>query len=413
MRKFYWPNMNQSIQEFCTSCDICKRAKSVRHAPYGLLQPLQIPEGPWTSIAMDFVTDLPPSEGMTTILTIVDRFTKMVHFIPLPKLPDAEETASVFIREVVRLHGLPREIVSDRGTQFTSHLWRRLLNLLGIQPCLSSAYHPQSNGQAERANQVLQQYLRCYVAYQQDDWVSLLPLAEFTCNNASNVSTGFSPFYLTYGYHPRFELLTPEDSSVPAIEERLLQMQLTCDKLRTNLSKAQTDQELFANTHRKNPPPMEPGDLVWLDARNITTSRPSKKLDFRRLGPFEIVRSINDVAHELKLPPSMRIHPVFHVSLLEKAVTNQYSNRLHSEPPPIQVEDQDEFLVKEVLDSRVCRKTLQYLIDWEGYPPSERAWINADDVHAPELVQQFHERHPRKLSYQDLDEFWEGGDVRG
>ena len=319
--------------------------------------PLPIPEGPWLSIAMDFITDLPLSDGMTTILTVVDRHTKMAHFIPAPKLPTAEETAVMFIKEVVRLHGLPREIVSDRGTQFTSHLWKRMLDLLGIEACLSSAYHPQSNGQAERANQILQQYLRCFVSYQQDDWVSLLPLAEFTFNNSTNVSTGFTPFYANSGYHPRFEVLTSPESRVPAIEERLEQLSIALEQLKVNLTKAQSDQERFANKHRKRPPPLQPGDLVWLDARNIVTSRPSRKLDVKRLGPFEILKKINEVSYELNLPPSMHIHPTFHVSLLEKVVINDLSDRHHSEPPPILVEDNEEFLVKEILDANSSKQT--------------------------------------------------------
>ena len=141
-RKYYWPNMDKMIHEYCASCETCARAKPARHAPYGLLMPLSVPEGPWTSIGMDFITDLPPSEGMTVVLTVVDRFTKMVHFIPLQKLPNAEETAWIFLKEIVRLHGLPKEIVSDRGSQFISRLMETFIGIIGnrIMPlnCISS-----------------------------------------------------------------------------------------------------------------------------------------------------------------------------------------------------------------------------------------------------------------------------------
>ena len=171
----------------------------------------------------------------------------MAHFIPIPALPDAEETASLFVQGVVRLHGLPLEVISDRGTQFTSHFWKRFLELLGIKRCLSSAYHPQSDGQSERANQVLQQYLRCFVSYHQDDWVSLLPLAEFSFNNTLNASTGFTPFFLNSGFHPRFEYLTPSEEQVPSAEDRLETIRLTHEQSKTTLTKAIEDQERFAN----------------------------------------------------------------------------------------------------------------------------------------------------------------------
>jgi transposase InsO family protein len=411
-RKFYWPHMDKTIEEFCAACQTCARNKLPRHAPYGLLMPLPIPEGPWISIAMDFMTDLPNSEGMTTILTITDRFTKMAHFVAMPKLPDAEETAAVFIKEVVRLHGLPKSIISDRGSQFISHLWKRMLELLRIQSCLSSAYHPESNGQSERTNQTLQQYLRCFTSYQQDDWFSLLPLAEFTFNNSVSASTGFTPFYANSGYHPRFEFLSPSETRVPAIEERLRNLNMTHEQLKVNLAKAQLDQKEHADAHRKKHPTLQPGDLVWLNARNIVTSRPSKKLDYKRLGPFEVIRSINDVAYELRLPPSMHIHPIFHVSLLGKATINRFTDRQHPEPPPILVEGQEEFQVQGILDSRIIRSRLFYLIDWLGYPPSERAWIDSDEIHAADLIRIFHEKYPEKPCPQDLDSVLEGGDVR-
>ena len=408
-RMFYWPKMSTTVQAFCDSCRICAMAKTPRHLPYGSLMPLPIPNSPWSSISMDFITDLPSSEGMTTILTVVDRFSKMAHFIPTSALPDAEETALLFIQGVVRLHGLPLEVISDRGTQFTSHFWKRFLELLGIKQCLSSAYHPQSDGQSERANQVLQQYLRCFISYHQDDWVSLLPLAEFTFNNTVNASTGFTPFFVNSGSHPRFEYLTPSEELVPAVEDRLETMRSTHNQLRVSLTKAIEDQERFANRHRKDTPSLEPGDLVWLNSKNITSLRPSKKLDYKRLGPFEIKKMINPVAFELSFPPWIKSHPVFHVSLLEKVKINDLSDREQTNPPPVPVEGHDEFMVHEILDSRRHYNRLQYLIDWEGYPPSERCWIDSVDVHAPDLVKAFHQRYPSKPSPKNLKVILEGG----
>lgn len=128
-------------------------------------------------ISMDFIVELPCSEGCSAIFVVVDRFTKMAHFLPLRGTPSAIETAHIFIKEIVRLHGIPVNITSDRGVQFTSRFWRALCESLKIKLALSSAYHPQTNGQTERTNQTLEQYIRCFTSFSQDDWVSLLPLA--------------------------------------------------------------------------------------------------------------------------------------------------------------------------------------------------------------------------------------------
>ncbi|CAK6981241.1 uncharacterized protein LOC108874699, partial [Scomber scombrus] len=160
-QRFWWPTMTADTREFVTACSVCARNKSSHRAPAGLLQPLPIPHRPWSHIAVDFVTGLPPSEGNTTILTIVDRFSKSVHFVPLPKLPSALETSDLLVQHVFRLHGIPQDIVSDRGPQFTSQVWRGFCQALGVRTSLTSGYHPQSNGQTERANQSLESSLRC------------------------------------------------------------------------------------------------------------------------------------------------------------------------------------------------------------------------------------------------------------
>jgi len=320
----------------------------------------------------------------------------MSHFIPTRGLPSAEETAELFIKEIVKLHGIPDEIISDRGTQFVSRFWKRFLEVIGTKQCLSTAYHPQSDGQSERTIQVLQQYLRCFISYHQDDWMSLLPMAEFSFNNTINASTKMTPFFVNSGFNPRFELITPLESSVPSVEERLESIRNTYEELKRNLAKAQEDQERFANMHRKGSQSLKPGDQVWLNSKNIATNRPSKKLDFKRLGPFPVRRTINQHAIELYLPPYMQIHPVFHESLLEKVKENELSNRHQENPPPVIVNGQEEYLVKEILDSRIKYNHLEYLIDWEGYPPSERCWIRATDAHAPIKIRDFHSRYPAK-----------------
>ena len=194
-RSFWWPGYKKDVKRYVASCLTCARNKTPRSSPLGLLLPLPVPSRPWGSISMDFVVDLPLSKGMTTILVVVDRLTKMAHFIPVKGVPSAEHTAEVMVREVFKLHGIPDDVVSDRGVQFTSKFWKSFCSALGVTINLSSAFHPQSNGQTERTNQTLEQYLRCFVSYLQDDWVDYLPTAEFAYNNSKHSSTSQSPFF--------------------------------------------------------------------------------------------------------------------------------------------------------------------------------------------------------------------------
>jgi len=204
--------------------------------------------------ALDFITDLPLSEGFDSVLVVTDRLTKMVHFVPCNKSITAQQTADLFLRNIFKLHGLPDDIVSDRGPQFASSFWRRLLELLGTKLNLSTAFHPQSDGQTERVNQVLEQYLRCTLNHQQDNWVSLLPLAEFAFNNAQHSSTQVSPFFANFGYHPRFDATVAPPSKNPAAENRVAVMLQTQQLLVSELRKAQARHKSAADQLRKEGP---------------------------------------------------------------------------------------------------------------------------------------------------------------
>jgi hypothetical protein len=393
-RDFWWPKMRHWITEYVKSCD-CARFKSSRHKPFGLLQPLPIPKRPWSSISTDFIVELPPSKGFTAIAVWVCRLTKMAHFVPCSTSVTAEDTAKIFIHQVYRLHGLPEDIVSDRGTQFVSRFWTKLCNSLNIKRNLSTSFHPQSDGQTERVNQVLEQYLRCYASWHQDNWSDLLPLAEFAYNNSVHRSTGVSPFFVTYGFHPRFDdFSTASDfASVDSWTQALAEGH---KKIQDQLQKAQDIYKRFADEHRSEHS-FKAGDMVWLSTINIRTTRPSKKLDFRRLGPFKILDQVGKVSFRLQLPPSMKIHNVFHASLLEPAVSNPFSNRVIPPPPVVEVDGQDEYEVEEILDSRSYRRHGQYLVKWKGYPLAEATWEPFENLeNSQDLVQAFHLANPQR-----------------
>jgi len=199
---FYWPKMDENITKYVRSCDVCQRNKVIRHKNYGLLEPLEVPMRPWTAISIDFIVGLPKSNGYTKIWVIVDRFSKIAHFIPLRTEEHIKKLALTFVKEIWRLHGLPESIVSDRDTRFMSKFWTSLMQLLQVKLNLSTAFHPESDGQTERVNQTLEQYLRSYCSYQQDDWVWLLPCAEHAYNTSMSESTKASPFEINYGFSP-------------------------------------------------------------------------------------------------------------------------------------------------------------------------------------------------------------------
>lgn len=198
-RRFFWPKMGQTIHEYVSGCESCQRNKSRQHAPFGLLQPLQAPDRKWQSISYDFITDLPESEGKNAVLVVVDRFSKGAHFIPCNKEESAQSTARLFLDNVWKLHGLPSSAVSDRGTQFNNAFLKELYALLGIEMNLSTAFHPQTDGQTERLNQILEEILRHYVSERQDDWTKYLSVAEFAYNNHQSSTTKHSPFEIWYG----------------------------------------------------------------------------------------------------------------------------------------------------------------------------------------------------------------------
>ncbi|SPQ99093.1 unnamed protein product (mitochondrion) [Plasmodiophora brassicae] len=354
-REFWWCQLRSYVKDYVASCDTCRRCKIPRHKPAGLLTPLPLPTALWSSISMDFIVKLPRSIGFDSILVVVDRFSKMAHFIPCNETTTAAQLADLFLCNIFRLHGLPTDIVSDRGPQFISKFWKQLLNRLGVQRNLSSARHPESDGQTERVNQTLEQYLRTYVNFQQDDWASWLPIAEFAYNDACHSSTGMSPFFANYGYHPAFHDLRPRTSasSNPSADERAEFLHTLRTVLKQNLSNAIHAMKRFADARRSPHPSYKPGDLVMLRKGALRTGRPCDKLDVRMLGPYPVVKVINAVAYELELPPTCRIHNVFHASLLEPYVASVIPGRHQPPPDPIVVDGEAEplYLVNNILDS--------------------------------------------------------------
>ncbi|SGY86371.1 BQ5605_C009g05813 [Microbotryum silenes-dioicae] len=404
-RNYTWPGMRQFVNNYVKTCDSCQRNKPTHHRKHGHLQPLPIPSKPWSSLSMDHIVDLPPSSGFDCVLVVVDRLTKEAHFIPTHKTDSSRDLARTFLTHVFKLHGLPTDIVSDRGATFTSNWWSEFLAMLKIKPNLSTAFHPESDGQTERTNQTLEHYLRHFCDYLQTNWSELLPLAEFAYNNSFHSSIGASPFYVTRGYHPRLEV-SLRDSFVTDVPKYLQHLRSVQETARKQILQAQETQARFANLKRKPSPPFKIGDQVLLNRKNIQTSRPSSKLDSHKLGPFRIQRIISPVAFKLELPASMKIHPVFHVSLLEPYQANSLASRCSNPPPPPEIiNGEEEYQVEQILDSRNNRRSrrLEYFVDWTGYGPQDRQWVSAADFDDDDsLVIEFHTRHPHKPGFERI-----------
>jgi hypothetical protein len=398
-RSYYWKGMNTDVRRYVKNCRMCGRTKPRYDRHQGLLQPLPIPDRPWRDISVDFITHLPLSNGFDAILVVVDRLTKMRHYIPCHMTDGAEEAARLFIREIYRLHGAPTSIVSDRDIRFVNSFWKHLSNRLQLAMRLTVAARAQGDGQTERMNAVLEQFLRAYVSYLQDDWVDWLPLAEFSANSLSSETTRVTPFFANYGFHPRLGIEPHEVPDMPAARQADTfadHMATILEFLREQTLLAQARYEDSANRSRSTAPKFEVNQLVWLNAKNIKTLRPRKKLDWKNLGPFPIAEVLGPYTYRLDLPSSLTIHNVFNVDQLYLADDNPLPGQVIEPPPPVLVEQTPEYEVSQVLDCRRKGRGFQYLVQWTGYdePTFESARVIFEDV--PELVHNFHRRYGSK-----------------
>ncbi|KAL7278112.1 hypothetical protein ACG7TL_008083 [Trametes sanguinea] len=337
---------------------------------------------------MDLIKQLPNPGGYSTIPVVVDCLTKQGIFIPTHDTLTASELVDLFVMHIFSKHGVPSHVTSDQGSKFVSHFFRSFGKALNMQLHFTSGYHSEGDGQTERVNQTLEQYLQIYTNYQQDNWYKLLPLAEFAYNNAPNSTTGISPFFANKGYNPAIFVRPERDLTSASTQEFAVDL----NELHS------------ADKHCLPAPDSKVRDQDYVRAEHIRTTRPSKKLSEKFLGPFPIIAQAGTHSFTLRLPDSMRaVHPVFHVSQLEPATPNSIPGRVQTPPPPVLVDGEPEYEISEILDSKIDRQRrscqLLYRVCWAGYEGTdeETSWILAMELgHAQELVSNFHVAYPGK-----------------
>jgi hypothetical protein len=417
-KNFWWHGLARDVRRFVATCDSCQRMKPSNRAPVGLLQPLPVPGDTWDSISMDLVVSLPQTAaGFTAIAVFVDRLSKMVHLAPCRDDTTAEQFADLFVQHVFKLHGLPTQIVSDRDPRFTSKFWRALMERLGVSQAMSSAFHPQTDGDTERVNRVLEDMLRHYVDPTQANWDTLLPLIEFAINDSFHESVCSTPFVLNYGKRPRLPVdlvlrgeespdveSKPTNDTADSLAERI---QSVVSEAKKCLDAAQQRQKAYADQFRRDLS-FAVGSEVLLSTKHINVKmKGTPKLLPRWVGPFKVLQKINPVAYKLDLPASLRIHPVFHASLLKA----YEPGRVEPPPPPEVVDGELEWQVEAILahkDVQVKRKKnrsrtpvfkRQYLVKWLGEDESHNTWEPEEHCkNCPELIAEYWARHAQGVA---------------
>ncbi|KAJ8507721.1 hypothetical protein ONZ45_g9939 [Pleurotus djamor] len=301
-REHVWPNLCSFVIDYCKSCVTCMHAKPQCHKPYGLLRQLPVPSRPWDSISMDFIEKLPPSLGFDSILVVVDRLSKQGVFIPCHNTITSEGLAKLFVMHIFSKHGVPQHVTSDRGSEFVLRFFQSLGKALKIELHFTSGYHPEGDGQTERTNQTLEQYLRIYCNYQQDNWAELLPLAEFTYNNAPHSTIGVSPFFANKGYNPSIAIQAELDLSSPQAQTYVSNLEDVHAELRRTMAEAQAWYQGPADKRRSPQPDFKIGDEVFLKSKFFKVTCHSKKLANKNLGPYKILERVGYSSFLIQLP---------------------------------------------------------------------------------------------------------------
>src|SRR6266542_4192133 len=395
-QKFWWTRMKREIAQYVAECDVCQKVKADHLKPAGTLQPLPVPTWKWEDIHMDFIVGLPRTlKGNDSIWVVIDRLTKTAHFLPVRTDFSARRYADLYVARIVSLHGVPRTITSDRGSTFMSYFWKHLHSALGTQLIHSSAYHPQTSGQVERVNQILEDMLRaCALAYSKN-WEECLPLAEFAYNNSYQKSLQMAPFGALYGRRCRSPLnWSKPGERVTFGPDLVTEAKEKVRVIQNHLKTAQSRQKSYSDKRRR-PLEFEVGSWAYLRVspmKGVHKFGVKGNLAPRYIGPFRILQQCGPVAYQLELPPHLSsMHNVFHVSQLKKCLRVpseaveieiiQLEPDLTYREHPIKILDQKEHATR--------RKAIKsYKVQWSNHSEEEATWETEDYLrdHYPEFL---------------------------
>ena len=416
-RHYYWRGIAQTVQRYIKSCKPCQRNKSGNQKPAGLLQPLPIPTRNWEHVSLDLIGPLPTTvNGNNCIVTVVDKLSKMAHFIATQTTVDAPGLAKLMMNNVFKLHGFPVAFISDRDTRFTSAYWKDFTEALGIAPHMSTSFHPETDGQTERMNRTVEEMLRSYVNDQHNNWDDLLPYMELAYNNSRQASTKATPYFLNHGTHPHIPgaSLNPAAVAVAQPTNIAHTIATALDTAKQHLDRARERQRQYANKFRRDVQYMV-GDRVYLSTENLKLPGPSRTLQEKRIGPFTIIEKLSPVTYKLELPEEMQSHNTFHVRLLQPYIESppEFGDRADAPPPPIGYARGDGiYLVDSVIGRKwdtITGKTRPewlYRIRWLGYPIEESTWEPRRQLRGiRDYIDEYDAAHPLKRGEASLPEW--------
>ncbi len=406
-RLYWWPGIRKDVEHHVQHCLTCQRNKAPNHAPHGELHPLPIPEELWESIAIDFIVKLPQTPRKhDSILVVVDRLSKYAIFTPCSEKVDSEGLVRLLEEKVVACNGFPKSIVSDRDTRVTAKFFQEWCKKYSIEHKTTTAYHSRGNGQVERFNLTLENYLRSYVNTGMDDWDELLPVAQLAINSSHQESTGTTPFYLNHGRHAWMPGVTFKRAGLSGSENSEQRLQLrtawkdaeriqALQKARGCLHAAQHKVKAQFSKGRK-PMEFEVGQRVLLSVKNLRFKGLNcPKFMPRFIGPFTIEEKVGSVSYKLSLPPTMKVHPIFHAELLK-----EYKGDAVTPPHHYECEDGTVlYEVDRVADVHGHGHRRRYLIQWTGYGREFDSWEPRAQllVDCPQLIEEFDAERDDKL----------------